>query len=134
MLDKKNFDITRDERMLLSSLKRRPGMYLGKASLTAFVNWVDGYKSALMTTKLYSERVILPDGLHDYASIKYLGHTATVKGWFSIILEKEPNEKKALEIFWELLDEYLVSLGYEPIPLFEDIEDELKKQRNYKKS
>ena len=123
VLDKKIPDITRDERMLLSSLKKRPGMYLGKTSLTGFVNWFYGYRTALKMTKLYSERIIIPDGLLEYAAIKYLGHTKTSKGWFTLILEKEPDEKKALEIFWELLDEYLVSLGYEPIPEWEDIKD-----------
>lgn len=130
----KNRNITKDERILLSSLKRRPGMYLGTTTLTKFINWIFGYDEALNITGLYSERVILPDGFQDYTAMKYLGYTETAMGWFSLILKKEPNEKKALEIFWELLDEYLVSFGYEPIPPFEDIEDELKKQRNYKKS
>ncbi len=132
-MSEKVFDITKDERMLLSGLKRRPGLYIGKTTLTGFVGFVHGYKNALMMTKLYSERVILPDGLNDYAAMKYLGHAKTSKGWFTLILENEPDEKKAFDVFWELLDEYLVSLGYEPIPLFEDIKDEWEKQRNCKK-
>ena len=130
----KVLDITRDERMFLSSLKRRPGMYLGKTTLTGFAGFVHGYKAALMMTKLYSERVILPDGLNDYAAMKYLGHTRTVLDCFSLILEKEPGEKKAFYVFWDLLDEYLISLGYEPIPLFDDIKDEWEKLRAREKS
>lgn len=130
----KNRNITNDERILLSSLKRRPGMYLGITTLTNFTIWIFSYKEALKITGLYSERVILPDGFQDYTAMKYLGYTETAMGWASLILEKEPDEKKAFFVFFELLDEYLVSHGYEPIPLFEDIEDELKKQRNYKKS
>lgn len=131
----KNCNITSDERMLLSSLKRRPGMYLGTTTLTNFFNWTFGYTTALRMTGLYSEREILPDGIVDYMALKYTGSTEIPSnGWLSIILEKEPDEKKAFFVFFELLDEYLVHFGYEPIPLFEDIEDELKKQRNCKKS
>lgn len=131
----KNCNITSDERMLLSSLKIRSGMYLGTTTLTNFINWTFGYTIALRITGLYSEREILPDGIVDYIALKYTGSTEIPSnGWISIILEKEPDEKKAFFVFFELLDEYLVSFGYEPIPLFEDIEDELKKQRNYKKS
>lgn len=128
----KNRNITSDERILLSSLKRRPGMYLGTTTLTNFITWLFGYEEALKITGLYSERIILPDGFQDYAAMKYLGYTKTAMGWSSLILEKEPDEKKAFFVFFELLDEYLVSLGYEPIPLWEDIEDEWEKQRNCK--
>ena len=130
----KNRNITSDERMLLSSLKSRPGMYLGTTTLTNFITWLFGYEEALKMTGLYSEREILSDGFQDYTAMKYLGYTKTAMGWSSLILEKEPDEKRAFDLFWELLDEYLVSHGYEPIPIFEDIEDELKKQRIYKKS
>lgn len=123
-MSEKVFDITKDERMLLSGLKRRPGLYIGKTTLTGFVGFVHGYKNALMMTKLYSERVILPDGLNDYAAMKYLGHTETSKGWFTLILENEPDEKKAFDLFWEVLDEYLVSLGYAPIPDCDIIREE----------
>lgn len=130
----KNRNITSDERILLSSLKRRPGMYLGKTALTNFAIWTFGYEEALKITGLYSERVILPDGFQDYAAMKYLGYTKTPMGWSSLILEKEPDEKKAFDVFWELLDEYLVSQGYEPIPLFEDTKDEWEKWRKREKS
>lgn len=128
-------DITKDERMLLSSMKRCPGLYLGTTTLKNFITWIFGYEEALRITGLYSEREILPDGIVDYVALKYTGSTEIPSsGWTSIILEKEPDEKKAFFVFFELLDEYLISLGYEPISLFEDIEDELKKQRIYKKS
>ncbi|MDE7289678.1 MAG: hypothetical protein K2N71_09305 [Oscillospiraceae bacterium] len=130
----KNRNITNDERMLLSSLKRRPGMYLGTTALTNFLIWIFGYKEALKITGLYSERVILPDGFQDYTAMKYLGYTKTAMGWASLILEKEPDEKKAFDVFWELLDEYLVSQGYEPIPLYEDTKDEWEKWRTRKKT
>ena len=121
-------DITEFERMFLASIKRRPGMYLGKTSLTNFANFSDGYAVAMGITNNRSEHMILPGGLNDYAAMKYLGHTKTAYGWFSLILKKEPDEEKAFYIFFEMLDEYLVSLGYEPIPDWEDIKD---KYNNY---
>lgn len=120
----KVLDITKDERMFLSGLKRRPGMYLGKTTLTGLAGFVHGYKAAMMMTKPYSERVILPDGLNGYAAMKYIGHTRTVLNCFSLILEKEPDEKRAFYVFWNLLDEYLVTLGYEPIPDWDIIREE----------
>ncbi|MCH5348585.1 MAG: hypothetical protein J1E40_04615 [Oscillospiraceae bacterium] len=124
-MEKEIKDITEYERWLLASLKKRPGMYLGKTSLTNFVNWSNGYGIAMSITNNDPEHNILPDGLHDYAAMKYLGHTETSYGWFSLILQKEPDEEKAFYIFFEMLDEYLVSLGYEPIPEWEDIKDKL---------
>ncbi|MBD5140418.1 MAG: hypothetical protein HDT25_03245, partial [Ruminococcus sp.] len=126
-MSEKVLDITKDERMLLSRLKNRPGAFLGRIELTRFLNWVNGYEIALGMTKLYSERVLLPD-LNDYAAMKYLGHTRTALNCFHLILEKEPNETKALDIFWELLDEYLVGLGYEPIPDWNSIWNSIKEE------
>ena len=118
-------DISPCERELLSSLKKRPGAYLGKVELSRFVHWEHGYNCAIQHADL-SEHIILPDGFHEYAAMKYLGDTQTAKGWFRLILEAEPDEEKACWIFFEMLDEYLVSLGYEPIPDFEKIKDNIK--------
>lgn len=115
-MNTKPMDITPDERKLLSNLKKRPGMYLGKAELSRFVNWSMGYDIAMYITKQNKEHNILPGGLHEYAAMKYLGHTETAEGWFTLILQNEPNEQKALQIFFNMLDKYLISLGYEPIP------------------
>lgn len=123
-------DITEDERYILASLKRRWGLYISKNTLTAFADWVSGYAGALTMTKLYTERIILPYGLHEYAALKYLGNTETVEAWQTLILKNEPDEKKALEIFWEILDEYLLSLGYKPLPSWEEAKAEWEKRRS----
>ena len=122
-MEKEVKDITEYERMHLAAIKKRPGLYLGKTSLTNFVNYSGGYAVAMGITNNRSEHRILPDGLNDYAAMKYLGHTETSYGWFSLILQREPDEEKAFYIFFEMLDEYLVSLGFEPIPEWEDIKD-----------
>ena len=115
MLNPKPRDISPCERELLSSLKKRPGMYLGKTELSRFVHWVHGYDCAVRAANL-SEHNILPDSLQEFIAVKYLGKTQTAKGWFTLILEAEPNEEKAFWVFFKMLDEYLLSLGYEPIP------------------
>ena len=119
----KIMDITPDERYLLSSLKRRSAMYLGKSELTRFVSWTHGYYMANYIAKCTTEHNILPDGLNDYAALKYLGHLRTSLDYPHLILEKEPDEKKALIIFFDLLDEYLIHLGYQPIPIWDDIKN-----------
>ncbi|MBQ8176516.1 MAG: hypothetical protein IJ035_05710 [Oscillospiraceae bacterium] len=125
MINPKPRDISPCERELLSHLKGRPGAYFGKTELSRFVHWVHGYDCAVMTANL-SEHNILPDGLQEFAAIKYLGKTQTAKGWFTLILEAEPDEEKAFWIFFEILDEYLLSLDYEPIPNWEEIKDNIQ--------
>lgn len=109
-------DITLEERELLSKLKKRPGMYLGSPKLTDFVHWYQGYEAALITLKLHHKHRILPENFGWYVTEKYLGHRETAMGWWMFILQENADEKEALKIFFDLLDEYLVYLGYEKIP------------------
>ena len=111
-------DITADERHFLSCLKRRPPMYLGKTGLTNFQMYVYGYRDAMKILKEDKQHNILPDGMNDFVALKYLGHTQTSYDCFSLILLDEKDEEKAFYTFFDLLDEYLISLGYEPIPVF----------------
>ena len=111
-------DITADERHFLSCLKRRPPLYLGKTNLTNFQMYVYGYIHAIQLLKEDRDHNILPDGMNDFVALKYLGHTQTSHNCFDLILLDEDNEEKAFYTFFDLLDEYLISLGYEPIPAF----------------
>lgn len=125
MITPKPSDISPCERELLSHLKGRPGAYLGRVELSRFVHWVHGYDCAVSAANL-SEHNILPEGLQEFVAMKYLGETQTAKGWFTLILETEHDEEKAFWIFFEMLDEYLLSLDYEPIPVWDNIKDNLK--------
>lgn len=126
MITLKPSDISPCERELLSILKKRPGMYLGRTELSRFVLWSHGYINAMQLADLSEQHNLLPDGLQEFVAMKYLGKTQTAKGWFTLIRETEPDEEKAFWIFFEMLDEYLLSLDYEPIPVWDNIKDNLK--------
>ncbi len=126
MINPKPSDISPCERELLSHLKGRPGAYLGRVELSRFVHWSHGYDSAIQLVDLSEQHILLPDGLQEFAALKYLGETQTAKGWFTLILEAVSDEEKAFWIFFEMLDEYLISLGYEPIPDWKEIKDNIQ--------
>ena len=121
MKDNVPYDISAAARRLLSSLKKRPAMYLGKKSLTRFEAWYHGYEAAIRAAKLpYYEHNILPCGevsIHDYAAEKYLGKgRESTCGWINCIRACEPDDEKALDVCFGFMDEYLMFLGFEPIP------------------
>lgn len=116
-------DITPYERKFLSCLKSKPGLYLGTTNLTRFQMFAYGYSHAMHTMKATKQHNLLPEGLHEFAALKYLGHTETSLGWCELILLNEPDEKKAFWIFFDLLDEYLIDLGYEPLPIWNNETD-----------
>lgn len=119
MTDERPLDITPDERYLLSCIRRRPALYLWNKSFKAFLGYIMGYQHALAKAKFpLSGHTLLPDGMHEFAAEKYLGGVENmgVCGWMSCIEKYQPDDKKALDEFFVFLDEYLVHLGYEPIP------------------
>lgn len=117
-------DITPEERRLLSAMKRRPGMYFETTNLTNFEMWMYGYDDAMRMVNMQKEHNILPNGLNNFAAMEYLGRTDTPINCFGLVREaNDYDESKAFFAFFELLDKYLVSLSYEPIPKWEDISD-----------
>ena len=113
-------DITPEERYLLSRLKRKPGMFLGNTSLTKFSCMAYGYSYAMQITGQVKQHNLLPDGLNDYAAMKYLDKLETPHSCYSLILKQEPDEEKAFYIFFDLLDEYLIHIGFNPLPIYDD--------------
>ena len=105
-------DISGKEREFLSRVRARPGMYLGANSFQKLISVLDVYREALYTLELDDEHCILPRIFHDFVQTKYGIHDS--RGYF-IIPMYEPDDGKALWLFFDLLDEYLTTNGFEPI-------------------
>ena len=117
-------DITPEERIELAKIRYRPGAYLGSPSITALSHFLNGFSYAMYKTDQTEEHNILPEGLHQFAAKELLGNDNSSAGWWGIILHTNGrDEEKSFYAFFELLDKYLASLGYEPIPKWEDISD-----------
>ena len=107
-------DFSPEIRQFLTRFRKRAGMYLGnEITLSNFVMFMHGYDTNAL---LHGDAPLLPNEFKEFVEWEYIGKKQTAKGWFTLILEKEPDEYKAFLKFWELLDEYLISLDYEPIP------------------
>ncbi len=117
-------DITPKERELLSFIKKYPGMALGKATgLEGFEALTFGYTAALGNADAKDRCIFLPSGLNEYVTAKFLGKKGLAQphGLFNVIRMQEKDDHKALLLFFVLLDEYLLSLGYEPLPEYKSI-------------
>ena len=113
-------DINIVERKLLANIKRRPGMYIGKMSLEFLQNFFNGYNCAAKLHFNDEKHHILAEGFNDFVAVKLLGHNKTVLNYCSLIYETEGDEDKAVNMFFELLNECLISQGFEPISDCED--------------
>jgi phosphoribosylanthranilate isomerase len=112
--DHKNFEV-KDIYDLLFLIELRPAMYLGKQSITLLRMFLNGFDFASVLNNLkFDWKNFCPDGKHYYdkgfqswIAKKFLGKAETALGWDNIILEKSDNdEKKAFELFFELLEEF----------------------------
>lgn len=92
------------ESNLFERIRRRPAMFFGKNSLSAFRSFVDGYYYAHY--QLGAEPPsLLPEDMHDWAAYRLHFHEST-SGYANMILKDTPDEAQALTRFFELLDEH----------------------------
>ena len=109
-------DITREERELLTLLRARPAVYLGGyAGLRELQEFLRGYEVALMRHALTDVR-LLPEGFQGFVEERFGIPLGSQMGWWTIISRQEPDNYKAMELFWDLLNEYLHELHCEEIP------------------
>ena len=110
---------------MLQLIRNRPGLYIGKPSLTALRCYMSGYTDRL-TTELWMKKTGLDFTEHyDYFSksggvveckdyldgfanfiFDYYNVRMTVKSGETIILENTPSEEAAFDKYYELLDLY----------------------------
>lgn len=118
-------DIMLGERMLLSYIKCIPGVHMGSKSLVYLEHYIHGYDNAMFFHGI-KQQSIIPAGMQEFIEKKYGIFNQTSKNYFGIIIDHSIDEKQAFDTFFELLDEYLLSIHYEPLPLWDNT-DESKK-------
>lgn len=128
-------DITPVERKLLSSIKQMPGIYIGTKNLLFLEHFIHGYDFAMICHDIKNMHNIMPEGFEEYIEAKYRSNTT--KNLFMIIAENSENDSDAFDTFFEFLDEYLLSVDLQPLPIWnstvdkiEDIKNSFAKERN----
>lgn len=121
-------DITPIERKLLSSIKQKPSMYIGSKNLRFLEHYIHGYDSAMTCLGIKGSHNIMPEGFEEYIETKYRSNTT--KNLFMIIAENSDNESKVFDTFFELLDEYLLSVDLLPLPIWDSTVDKTEDIKN----
>ncbi|BAY96449.1 hypothetical protein NIES37_03820 [Tolypothrix tenuis PCC 7101] len=90
---------------MLEKIKQRPGMFLGKSSITRLRAFLDGYMSSredlgLPPTQQEIEFNQFPDWIQTRFKI------TSAQGWDSIILFYSTDERDALNNFFELFEQF----------------------------
>jgi len=91
---------------ILARIRLRPAMYLGKCSLIRLRAFVEG--CTFMAQEFGVESRDHPDfgAFHDWVAQRF-GWRESTAGWCNIILEEcGDDDQKALESFFELVDDY----------------------------
>lgn len=107
------YDIAPLERKILSCIKNRPGLYLGSCDLMALGHFMDAFELAAVAFDKTSH-IMTPPGINEFTASYY--NDSSSRDCFSMITCHEPDKETAFSKFFELLDCYLVRLGYEPLP------------------
>ncbi|SFD34859.1 hypothetical protein [Ruminococcus albus] len=123
-MDSRPKDISPEVREHLKYLKARPGMYIGSVSLTKLWHFIDGMTFYSHVFDKESGRVIIPEGFNEFVEKQYNDHRTFNS--FHFVSYFEGDDIGAVDKWFSLLDEYLVSLGYEPLGEREEILEELR--------
>ncbi|XWK90485.1 MAG: hypothetical protein U7127_10665 [Phormidium sp.] len=98
---------------LLERIKQRPGMYLGKSSITRLRMLLDGYGMARMELGLpRTEQEQEFNGFQEWIQERF--NITSCHGWDSIILFYSADERDALDKFFELFEKFCN--GESPLP------------------
>ena len=91
---------------LIAQIRPRPAMYVGSHSLVRLRSFLDG--CIFMTDEYDIECCEQPPfgGFHDWVA-KRFGWYESTAGWCNIIIQEcGGDESKALDVFFELIDEF----------------------------
>lgn len=106
-------DISERERVLLKGMKMHRFLFFVGHGFDYFCAWTAGYSTALDVIGADpAQNCLIPaEGFNSFVAEKY--HTSG--GWSDIIRAAEPDDSKALDLFFSLLNEYLLGHGYKAI-------------------
>lgn len=89
---------------LLFMIKKRPGAYLGKSSISKLKSFLDGYCCALMYVDIdYGEDIYV--SFSAWLAKRY--NIVSVISWDSYLIEKTHDEVLAFNLFFEELELFL---------------------------
>ena len=90
---------------MLQNMKKRPGMYLGKCSITRLKSFLDGYIAARQDLGFpLTEQERHFEKFQEWIQERF--ELKSSHGWDSIILFYSADEKDALNNFFELLERF----------------------------
>ncbi|MFB2918943.1 MULTISPECIES: hypothetical protein [Aerosakkonema] len=91
---------------ILEKIRFKPGMYIGRASVSDLFMFLVGYKTARreLRIELSAEEMEFAEHFHDWVQQRY--KVKTSNSWANIILLFTRDEKDAFEQFFKLLDEF----------------------------
>ena len=91
---------------LFQKIKERPEMYLGRCSIYDLKAFHDGYISARIDLDAVMTREDEDfTGFHDWLENRL--NVKSNSSWEKMIVFRSKNERKALDLFFKLLDEYI---------------------------
>lgn len=82
----------------LTHIRHRPGLYFGEKSLSGLYFFLTGFAMG-------SGKFEVPDEFHNWTAYR-CGFSESTAGWRNMILETVPDEERAFDRFFELLDQY----------------------------
>ncbi len=91
---------------ILEKIRERPGMYIGRASVSDLFHFLVGFKTALreLGIKLTEEEIDFHRDFQPWLQKRY--HVSTSNSWAKIIMLYCGSEKEGLDSFYKLLDEF----------------------------
>ncbi|NMG18980.1 hypothetical protein [Brasilonema bromeliae] len=91
---------------ILQKIKAKPGMYIGRASVSDLFHFLVGFKTALreLGVEATEEEINFYREFQPWVQKKY--HVSTSNSWAKIIMLHCTNEQEGFSVFYKLLDEF----------------------------
>jgi hypothetical protein len=91
---------------ILSKIQTRPGMYIGRASVSDLFHFIVGFKTALreLGVEVTQEEMDFYREFQPWIQKKY--HVSTSNSWAKIIMLYCSTEEDGFHTFYKLLDEF----------------------------